>query len=65
MAKKKSEYNKAYDELQGIIAQLSNDEIGIDELSTKIKRAQVLIKGCKSKLRDIEEDLEVLFQEDE
>lgn len=61
----KSGYEKAYDELQEIIAQLNNDEIGIDDLSKKVKRAQKLIQACKSKLRNIEEDLHDLFDEEE
>jgi len=61
----KSGYDKAYEELQEIIAQLNNDEIGIDELSKKVKRAQKLITSCKSKLRNIEEDLHDLFDEEE
>ena len=61
----KSDYAKAYDELQKIISQLNSDEIGIDDLSTKVKRAQKLIKACKSKLRNIEEDLHDLFEEEE
>jgi len=61
----KSSYEKAYEELQEIIAQLNNDEIGIDELSKKVKRAQKLITSCKSKLRNIEEDLHDLFDEEE
>ena len=60
----KSEYNKAFDELQKIINQLSNDEVGIDELSTKVKKAQTLIKSCKTKLRDIEVDLHTILSED-
>lgn len=61
----KSNYNKAFEELQNIILELNNDEIGIDDLSSKVKRAQTLIKSCKSKLRNIEEDLGVLFSEEE
>jgi len=60
----KSDYAKAYEELQNIISQLNSDEIGIDDLSTKVKRAQKLIKSCKSKLRNIEEDLHDIFEEE-
>ena len=60
----KSDYAKAYEELQNIISQLNSDEIGIDDLGTKVKRAQKLIKACKSKLRNIEEDLHDIFEEE-
>ena len=55
----KSDYAKAFEELQTIIAKLNSDQIGKD------KRAQKLIKACKSKLRNIEEDLHDLFEEEE
>ena len=58
---RKSTYDKAFNELQTIIDQLNDDQIGIDDLSKKVKRAQTLIVSCKSKLRNIEEDLSEIF----
>ena len=52
-------YQKAYSELQSIVAKLQNEEIGLDELGKEVKRAAELIKMCKEKLRDVEKEIEV------
>jgi len=55
---KKNSYAKAYTELQDIVGKLQSEEIGLDELSTEVKRAAALIKMCKEKLRDVEKEIE-------
>ena len=52
-------YQKAYSELQSIVAKMQNEEIGLDELGKEVKRAAELIKMCKDKLRDVEKEIEV------
>ena len=52
-------YQKAYSELQAIVAKMQNEEIGLDELGKEVKRAAELIKMCKEKLRDVEKEIEV------
>lgn len=54
---KKMTYESAHNELQEIIAEIENDEIGVDELSKKVKRAADLLKFCQDKLRQTEEDV--------
>jgi exodeoxyribonuclease VII small subunit len=44
-------------ELQKIVAELQNDAIGIDDLSEKVCRASELIRSCREKLRQTEEDV--------
>lgn len=56
-------YQKAYDELQSIVTKLQNDEIGLDDLSKSVKRAGVLIKACKEKLRNVEVEIEEMFED--
>jgi exodeoxyribonuclease VII small subunit len=51
-------YETAMSELQSIVSALQNDEIGVDELSEKVKRATELIRFCREKLRKVEEDME-------
>ncbi|MEE9439059.1 MAG: exodeoxyribonuclease VII small subunit [Saprospiraceae bacterium] len=58
MAKKSNTYQKAYSELQSIVAKMQGEEIGLDELSEEVKRAAELIKICKEKLRGVEKDIE-------
>jgi exodeoxyribonuclease VII small subunit len=55
---KKLSYDSAYAELNKILASLQSDEVSLDEISDKLKRAAELSAFCKSKLRSIEEDLE-------
>ncbi len=55
---KKLSYDSAYAELNKILASLQSDEVSLDEISDKLKRAAELSTFCKSKLRSIEEDLE-------
>ena len=44
MALKKIDYNTAVNELEEILRQLEANELGVDELTTKAKRATELIK---------------------
>ncbi|OYT15710.1 MAG: exodeoxyribonuclease VII small subunit [Bacteroidetes bacterium 4572_77] len=63
---KKITYESALNELQNIVAEIEGEEIGIDELSKKVKRAAELLKTCQQKLRQTEEDVnEILAQFDE
>ena len=55
-------YEAAMEELQHIVAALQEETIGIDDLSTKVKRAAELIKYCKTKLRSTSEEMENLFE---
>ena len=66
MAKRKtniSSYEKAMQELQGIVDQLQEETIGIDDLSEKVKRAAKLIQFCKEKLRSTDADIKNIFGE--
>jgi len=54
-------YDQALRELKEIVDQLQNEEVGIDGLSEKIKRATELIQFCKRMLRETEEELERTF----
>jgi len=60
---KKTTYTEAYEELQGIVAQIEDGEISVDELSEKVKRATELIKICKAKLTTTEEDVNNILKE--
>jgi len=54
---KKVTYASAMDELRIILEKLQTEEISIDDLSKNIKRAEELLKSCKTKLRDVEKDI--------
>jgi exodeoxyribonuclease VII small subunit len=59
MAKKVGEfsYEAAMQELQTLVSQLQNDQIGVDALAEKVRRASDLIKLCREKLRQTEENV--------
>lgn len=50
----KLNYERAYNELLEIVQEIEQNQVGIDELNKKLKRAAELIKLCKNKLRDTE-----------
>lgn len=60
---KKMTYSEALEELEQIIQEIENKEIGIDDLSLKVKRASLLLKFCKEKLRTTEVDINAILEE--
>jgi|TARA_R110000737_G_scaffold122420_1_gene154355 exodeoxyribonuclease VII small subunit len=59
---KEISYDKAFEELQQIVSDMEEGEIGVDELSLKVKRASELIKICKEKLSSTEEDVSKILK---
>lgn len=62
MAKKS--YDKAFAELQQILEELQGDEVSIDKLSVKIKKATALLATCKGRLREVESELASIDEEE-
>jgi len=58
MSKKNMTYDAAYAELNNILSSLQKEDVSLDDLSDKLKRAAELSDFCKTKLRSIEEDIE-------
>lgn len=58
---KKLTYSSALEELENIIQEIEDEEISIDDLSIKVKRASALLKFCKEKLRSTEEDINAIL----
>lgn len=56
-------YTEAFVELQGIVSEIEQGDISVDELSEKVKKAAFLIKICKSKLATTEEDVNEILKE--
>jgi len=54
---KKVSYTEAKEQLDQIINELENDQITIDDLTAKVKKAKQLIELCKQKLRQTQEEL--------
>ena len=54
--KSKLNYELAFKELNSIVKDIEQDNVQLDELSTKIVRANELIAFCKEKLRKTEDE---------
>ncbi|MBN1952140.1 MAG: exodeoxyribonuclease VII small subunit [Bacteroidales bacterium] len=63
MSENKLSYSKAYKELETILQQIENNDLDVDNLATKVKRAAELIKICKGKLREAEAEIEEVIQD--
>ena len=61
MTKIKS-YTQATEELEEILHSLEEtDEVNMDSISEKVKRASELMQFCKKKLYQLDEDLEKII----
>jgi len=54
-------YEKAIAELQDIVQALENDQVNMDSLLEKVKRAKHLLEFCKGKLRSIEGEVKEII----
>jgi exodeoxyribonuclease VII small subunit len=61
--KKDIPYTEAITELEEIVSSIENDDVNVDELSVKVKRAAELIKICKAKLHNTEEEVNSILKE--
>ncbi len=50
-------YEEAYAELQQIVSDLQQETVRIDDLARYIERARLLVRLCRERLRQIEEQL--------
>jgi exodeoxyribonuclease VII small subunit len=63
MAKQKLNYSEAFNELEEILKHLENNqELNLDVISDKVKRASELIKICKDQLFIINSDIEKMIE---
>lgn len=61
--KKQIPYTQAIEELEEIVSSIENEDVNVDELSVKVKRAAELIKICKSKLHNTEEEVNNILKD--
>jgi exodeoxyribonuclease VII small subunit len=50
-------------ELEKIVGEIESEEIDVDALAEKVKRAAYLIKSCRGRLRSTEEDVKKALTE--
>jgi exodeoxyribonuclease VII small subunit len=63
MAKKELSYNEAINEIEDILSKIENEELDVDDLSAKVKRVSVLIKKCKKKLTETEDQVQKILDD--
>lgn len=64
MKKKENDYDKAMHQLEKLVERIQNGEMGLEEMRHEVQAAMEIIKMCKSKLRNIETDLEKTLEEE-
>lgn len=57
-------YRAAADELQVIVEELQGEAIDVDRLAERVQRAKFLIEFCQLRLRNTEEEVKSLLQEE-
>lgn len=64
MTKQELKYEDAVRQLETIVNKLESNELGIDQLSSELKKAQQLIKLCKEKLTKTDNEIKKLLDND-
>ena len=57
-------YEQAMTQLEALAAQMEKGELGIDELSQRLKEAQRLIKFFRQKLLNVEKEIHDILEQD-
>ena len=65
MTKKPTDYDKAMLQLEKLVERIQQGQMGLEEMRGEVKAALELVKLCRTKLRDIETDLDQLLDEEE
>ena len=64
MTKQELKYEDAVRQLETIVDKLESNELGIDQLSSELKKAPQLIKLCKEKLTKTDNEIKKLLDND-
>lgn len=63
MAKKEQTYGESIKELKEIMEIIENEELDVDVLMTKVKRAAELIKSCKAMLLKTNDEIQKVLDD--
>lgn len=58
-------YDEAFSRLEAIVAQLEEQDLGMDELTGLVREASSLVKTCRKKLKATEEEINSSFLDDD
>ncbi len=56
-------YRMAIEEIEAILNKIENQDLDVDDLGTKLKRVNELVKICKQKLHSAEKEVEKILGE--
>lgn len=56
-------YTEAFEELERIVQGMEQDEINIDQLDQRLKRAAYLVKICRKKLYQTEKNVQEILDD--
>lgn len=59
----KISYEKALAELMELQQAFENNDISVDQIAKKMKRANELLQHCKNKLREVEKDVQKTMED--
>lgn len=60
---KETKYEMAISQLEEIVERLENNQLGIDEMTAQLKKAQQIIKLCKDRLTKTDEEIQKILGE--
>ncbi len=63
MSKKRETYKEAVEELERIVMEIEDENIEVDMLTEKVKRASYLIRFCKNKLKSTDDEVKGALSE--
>jgi exodeoxyribonuclease VII small subunit len=63
MGKTNISYTEAIKQIEEILKKIESEELDVDELSDKVKKAADLLKLCKMKLHETEEEIQKILDE--
>ncbi len=58
---RETKYEDAVHKLEDIVQRLENDQLGIDEMTAELKKAQQLIKLCKERLSKTDAEIQKIL----
>jgi exodeoxyribonuclease VII small subunit len=62
---KELSYSRSLAELEEIISRIESEVVDVDALADQVKRASALIRACREKLRNTEEEVRKVLSEAE
>ncbi|QFQ13376.1 exodeoxyribonuclease VII small subunit [Pseudoprevotella muciniphila] len=61
----KQTYTEAIERVEEIVSELESGQLDIDDVSTRLKEAQQLLKFCKTRLNKVENDVKKILEDGE